>query len=44
MATGTGIVSPATGASTVYTSIDGDTDVVALSDGLITVFATVGKP
>ena len=43
IASGAGIVSPATGSSTVFTSVDGNTDVVGLSDGVTTVFATVGK-
>lgn len=43
IASGSGVVSPASGDSTVYTSTDGATDVVGLSDGNTTVFATVGK-
>lgn len=43
IASGAGIIAPTSGESTVYTSTDGNADVVGLSDGNTTVFATVGK-
>jgi hypothetical protein len=44
IASGAGTLNPATGSSTVFTSVNGAVTVVQLTDGASTVFSTISKP